>query len=62
MRAYAAFSGPRSVAGEDVAELHVHGSRAVAAALSDGPGHKPGCGWPSPASSPAAPSSTASSI
>jgi tRNA modification GTPase len=27
------FPGPRSVTGEDVAELHIHGSRAVAAAL-----------------------------
>ncbi|MGO8917093.1 MAG: tRNA uridine-5-carboxymethylaminomethyl(34) synthesis GTPase MnmE [Stellaceae bacterium] len=29
------FPAPRSVTGEDVAELHVHGSRAVAAALLD---------------------------
>lgn len=29
------FPAPRSVTGEDVAELHIHGSRAVAAALLD---------------------------
>ncbi len=36
------FPGPRSVTGEDVAELHVHGSRAVVAALLACLGRMPG--------------------
>ena len=36
------FPGPRSFTGEDVAELHVHGSRAVMAALIDALGRLPG--------------------
>ncbi|HEX6977716.1 MAG TPA: tRNA uridine-5-carboxymethylaminomethyl(34) synthesis GTPase MnmE [Alphaproteobacteria bacterium] len=36
------FPGPRSFTGEDVAELHVHGSRAVLAALLDALGRLPG--------------------
>jgi tRNA modification GTPase len=36
------FPGPRSVTGEDVAELHVHGSRAVVTALLDALARRPG--------------------
>lgn len=36
------FPAPRSVTGEDVAELHVHGSRAVTAALLESLGHMAG--------------------
>jgi tRNA modification GTPase len=36
------FPAPRSVTGEDVAELHVHGSRAVVAALLDMLARRPG--------------------
>ncbi|HXZ00563.1 MAG TPA: tRNA uridine-5-carboxymethylaminomethyl(34) synthesis GTPase MnmE [Stellaceae bacterium] len=36
------FPGPRSVTGEDVAEFHIHGSRAVAAALLEALGRLPG--------------------
>lgn len=36
------FAAPRSFTGEDVAELHIHGSRAVAAALIDVLGRMPG--------------------
>lgn len=36
------FPGPRSVTGEDAAELHIHGSRAVAAALLEALGRLPG--------------------
>ncbi|MBL8835893.1 MAG: tRNA uridine-5-carboxymethylaminomethyl(34) synthesis GTPase MnmE [Alphaproteobacteria bacterium] len=36
------FPGPRSFTGEDVAELHVHGSRAVIAALLEALGRMPG--------------------
>jgi tRNA modification GTPase len=36
------FPGPRSFTGEDVAELHIHGSRAVIAALLDALAGEPG--------------------
>src|SRR5215472_2390698 len=36
------FPGPRSFTGEDVAELHVHGSRAVVAALIEALSKLPG--------------------
>ena len=55
------FPGPASYTGEDVAELHVHGGPAVVARAARGPGRRWACGWPSRASSPAAPSRTASS-
>ena len=56
------FPGPRSETGEDVAELQLHGGRAVIAAMLGGarPDRR-ACGWRSRASSRAAPSSTASS-
>ncbi len=37
------FPAPASFTGEDVVELHVHGGRAVAAALSEALSHLPGC-------------------
>ena len=37
------FSAPRSVTGEDVAEFHVHGGRAVVAAVLDALSRVPGC-------------------
>lgn len=37
------FPGPRSFTGEDVAELHLHGGRAVVAGLLDALGRLPGC-------------------
>jgi len=37
------FPGPASFTGEDVVELHVHGGRAVAAALSEALSRLPGC-------------------
>src|SRR5580700_2645102 len=37
------FPGPRSFTGEDVAEVQVHGSRAVIAALIEVLGRQPGC-------------------
>src|SRR5215469_9192183 len=36
------FPGPRSFTGEDVAEFHVHGSRAVVAGLIEALGRLPG--------------------
>ena len=57
------FPGPASATGEDVAEFHVHGGRAVLAALFAAlVGDSKMCARPSPASSPAAHSRTASSI
>ena len=37
------FPGPESATGEDLAELHVHGGRAVVAAILDTLGQVPGC-------------------
>jgi tRNA modification GTPase len=37
------FPGPASITGEDVAEFHVHGSRAVVSKLLDVLGNQPGC-------------------
>ena len=37
------FAGPRSVTGEDLAELHCHGGRAVVAAVKNALGAIPGC-------------------
>ena len=49
-----------SYTGEDVAELHLHGGPAVVEAVTRGPGRRGPAAWPSRASSPAAPSRTAS--
>ena len=49
------FPAPRSATGEDVAELHLHGSRAVLAAVIAALRAAADCGSPSPANSPAAP-------
>ncbi len=57
------FPGPASFTGEDMAELHVHGSRAVIGAVIDAVlVASPARDSPNPASSRAAPSRTASSI
>ena len=56
------FPGPASATGEDVAELHLHGGRAVVEAVAAALAGLPACAWRSRANSPAAPSSTASSI
>lgn len=37
------FPAPRSFTGEDVAELHIHGGRAVVAAVLEAIGKQPGC-------------------
>ena len=55
------FPGPASFTGEDMAELHVHGGRAVVRAVIEAVLSLGGTRLPSPASSPAAPSRTASS-
>ena len=57
------FPGPASATGEDVAEFHVHGGRAVLAALFAAlVGIRKCARRPSPANLPGAPSRTASSI
>ena len=56
------FPAPHSETGEDVAELQLHGGRAVIAAVLGALGRIEGLRPPRPASSPAAPSRTASSI
>ena len=57
------FPGPNSETGEDMAELQLHGGRAVVAAVFGVLGtNRRACGRPRPASSPAAPSRTAGSI
>ena len=56
------FPAPNSETGEDMAELQVHGGRAVIAGVLAALGRASrAAGWRSPASSPAAPSRTASS-
>ena len=55
------FPGPRSETGEDIAELQLHGGRAVIAAVLAALGGIEGLRLASRASSPAAPSRTASS-
>ena len=56
------FPAPHSETGEDTAELQLHGGRAVIAATLAALGNSRACVRPRPASSPAAPSRTASSI
>ena len=57
------FPGPHSETGEDIAELQLHGGRAVIAAVLDRTvGASKACARPKPANSPGAPSRTASSI
>ena len=56
------FPGPASATGEDVAEFHVHGGRAVLAALFTALADSRMFVPPSPANSPVARSRTASSI
>ena len=56
------FPGPASATGEDVAEFHVHGGRAVLAALFTRSPRSKMFARPSPANLPGALSRTASSI
>ena len=57
------FAAPRSETGEDVAEFHLHGGPADRQGRARRARRvSPDAGWPSRASSPAAPSTTASSI
>ena len=53
---------PRTETGEDMAEFQVHGGRPSSRRCSRRSAGSPDAAWPSPASSPAAPSRTASSI